>query len=346
MLATLLKRTLVTHTLKLPRRLLQAVSGGQTTIDGNELDAQVQLMLALASRIAAPRAYQVPIEVARKNFEAEVPIVDVPIRSNVATEDRSITGPLGPIPIRIYRPRGLMQPAPTIVYYHGGGWVVGSIKSHDPMCRLLAEEAGAVVVSVEYRLAPEHKFPAAYDDGYAALRWAQENPALLGGDPQKIAVAGDSAGGNLSAVLCQRARDEGAALPSMQLLIYPSTDTTGAMPSRKTFAAGYLLEKTSLDWFKAQYLPQGFDERDPRVSPLFAKAHDHLPKALILTAGYDPLRDEGKAYADALKAAGIEVQYRCHTSQIHGFWNMGGVITEAHRAVLEACRDLRQMLRQ
>jgi acetyl esterase len=346
MLATLIKRTLITNTLKLPRTVLQAASGGRQIIDGNELDAQVQLMLAIANKLAAPKAYQVPIEKARANFEEEVQIVDVPIRSAVETEDRSIQGPLGAIPLRVYRPRGLEKPAPIIVYYHGGGWVIGSIQSHDRVCRLMAEEVGAIVVSVHYRLAPEHKFPAAYDDGFAAFRWVVENANLLGGVSTNVAVAGDSAGGNLSAVISQRARDERTTPPSLQLLIYPSTDTTGSMPSRKTFAAGFLLEKKSLDWFKTQYLPSDIDEKDHRISPLFAKNHENLPKTLLLTAGYDPLRDEGKAYADALTAAGVSVRYQCATGQVHGFWNMGGIISEAHRTLLEVCHYLRLELRK
>ena len=322
MLEVMLKRALTQSLCRLPPEMLRRMTGGRVVIDGKTLDAQVQLLISMANRLAAPHVHQVPVDKARANFRAEMKIIDVSSREMERVEPRYILGPSGVIPLRVYKPRRLASPAPIIVYYHGGGWVIGDLDSHDHICRLMADEVGAILIAVDYRLAPEHQFPAAYHDGYAAFRWACEAAQALGGRPENIAVAGDSAGGNLAAVVSYRAREEKVQLPRLQVLIYPSTDTTGAMPSRQTFAGGYFLEKQSLDWFKAQYLPDSVDIRDPRVSPLFAESHAGLPQAIVITAGYDPLRDEGEAYVKAMQAAGVEVHYQCAVGLVHGFWSM------------------------
>jgi acetyl esterase len=241
------------------------------------------------------------------------------------------------LPMRLvtpHRPAGLPMdtPLPLLVYYHGGGWVIGDLDTHDVLCRSLAAGAGCAVLAVDYRLSPEHAFPAAVDDAVAALRFAQREAASLGIDPARIAVGGDSAGGNLAAVTCLVQRDAGAPLPMFQLLIYPATDMRCVAPSHAANGQGLLLTADLVRWFTGHYMA-GAPRDDWRASPLLAARHDGLPPALVLTAGFDPLRDEGRQYADALSGAGVPTQYVCFERQIHGFVPMGRVIDEANLAV-------------
>ncbi len=244
------------------------------------------------------------------------------------------------IPMRLVRPPAppsapTSARLPLLVYLHGGGWVIGDLDTHDTLCRSLALAAGCAVLSVDYRLGPEHRFPAAVDDAVAALRFAQREAAALGADPARIAVGGDSAGGNLAAVACLAQRDAGGPLPCFQLLIYPATDMCAVAPSHRTNGQGLLLTAELIAWFSGHYMGDAPRE-DWRASPLRATRHDGLPPALVLTAGFDPLRDEGRQYADALSAAGVPCQYVCFERQIHGFVPMGRVIGEADTAV-ELC---------
>jgi acetyl esterase len=251
----------------------------------------------------------------------------------------------GEVPLRLVRPAGTQaaQVLPVLVYFHGGGWTIGDLDTHDVLCRQLAQAAGAAVVSVDYRLGPEHRFPAAVDDCLAATRWVRAQAAALGVDASRLAVGGDSAGGNLAAVVCLALREAGEPLPAFQLLIYPATDMRAVAPSHASNGQGYLLTRDSIAYYTGHYLGEDLALRsDWRASPLLAFDHRGLPPALVLTAGFDPLRDEGLQYADALSAAGVPAQYLCFERQIHGFITMGRVLDEANLAVQVCAAALRR----
>jgi acetyl esterase len=258
-------------------------------------------------------------------------------------EDLSIPGPETPIPVRVYRPEGT-GPFPVIVFFHGGGWVIGSLDTHDGGCRVLANDVGAVVVSVDYRMAPEHRFPAAVDDCFAALRWAHEHAPELGGDPERVMVAGDSAGGNLAAVVAQLARDAGGPPLVFQLLVYPVTDHEFTSASMEDNAVGYFLTRDDMRWFYGHYLRSEADGDDPRVSPLRNPDLRGLPPAYVITAEYDPLRDQGIAYAEALRAAGNDVEAKTYPGMFHGFFVMDAFIDAAKVAVDDTVVLLRRRL--
>jgi len=257
-------------------------------------------------------------------------------------EDRVIPGPAKEIRVRCYRPAG-SSAKPVIVYYHGGGWVLGSLETHDGICRVLADGADAVVVSVEYRMAPEHRFPAAVDDAYAALCWVHEHASELGADATRLAVAGDSAGGNLSAVVAQLARDGGGPSLRFQLLVYPVTDYEFESRSMVENGTGYYLTADAMRWFYGHYLSTPADAADPRVSPLRGELAGLAP-AMVITAEYDPLRDQGIAYADALRAAGTPVEARDYSGVFHGFFGMQDMIDVSKVALDDAVSALRVAL--
>jgi acetyl esterase len=250
----------------------------------------------------------------------------------------------GPVPLRLYRPAPAVPgvPAPVLVYFHGGGWVIGDLDTHDVLCRQLALASGGVVVAVDYRLAPEHRFPAAVDDCLAAVRWVRAQADALQLDASRLAVGGDSAGGNLAAVTCLALREAGERLPALQLLIYPATDMRALAPSHQANGQGYMLTRDSIAYYRGHYLAERVQWEDWRASPLLAPHHRGLPPALVLTAGYDPLRDEGLQYADALSAAGVPAQYVCFERQLHGFITMGRVLDEANTAVALCAAALRR----
>jgi acetyl esterase len=255
-------------------------------------------------------------------------------------ENRTLPGPRGEIPVRVYTPEG-RAPFPVLVYFHGGGWVIGNLETHDGLCRHLANAAHCVVVSVDYRLAPEHPFPASGEDAYAATRWVAGNAAALGGDAKRIAVGGDSAGGNLSAVVSLMARDRGGPPIVFQLLVYPATDLPSANTSYRENAEGYFLTAKSMHWFFAHYCGANPDASDPYLCPLRAKNLGGLPPALVVTAGFDPLRDEGEAYAARLREAGVRTKLTRYPGMIHGFFGMGPLLTQARAATKEAADALR-----
>ena len=246
--------------------------------------------------------------------------------------DRTIPGPGGPIPLRIYTPQGA-GPLPLFVYFHGGGWVVGNLETVDALCRSVTNAARCIVVSVNYRHAPEHKFPAAVEDAYAATCWISRNAAAIGGRADRLAVGGTSAGGNLAAVVALRARDDGAPPIVLQVLSVPVTDYGFYTASYRTNGEGYVLTRTLMQWFWNHYLPTHADGATPHASPLRAKELRGLPPAFVMTAEYDPLHDEGAAYARRLREAGVPVDYRCYAGMVHVFLGP------------QATRDIAQRLR-
>ena len=257
-----------------------------------------------------------------------------------AIEERTIPGPGGELLLRIYTPSG-SAPHPVVVYFHGGGFLLGDVTTSDKPCRALANASGCTVVSVQYRLAPEHPYPAPLEDCYAATRWVAEHGAEIGVDARRIAVCGDSAGGNLAAAVALKARDEGAPRIAFQALIYPVTDCDYETPSYRDNASGYLLSRDDCRWFFRTYHGGG-ESRDALAWPLRAASHAGLPPALIVTAEYDPLRDEGERYAEALRAAGVPVRLYRYEGMIHGFYWMGGVVDagrDVGREVGAAVRD-------
>ncbi len=251
----------------------------------------------------------------------------------------SAPGPGGPLAIRLYRPREVGTGAlPILVYYHGGGWIRGDLDTHDEICRYLCHYGGVLVTSVDYRLAPEHRFPAPLEDCFAATRWVAENAARLGADPARLAVGGDSAGGNFACAVTLLARDRGGPGIAFQLLIYPATDLAGETESARLYSSGYLLD--SMPFYIASYMGEG-DRKDPLASPLRAPDLAGLPPAFVLTAGFDPLRDEGEAYAARLGDAGVAVELRRHESMIHGFVSIRGLIPNAESGLRDSAQALR-----
>ena len=260
-----------------------------------------------------------------------------------SVEDLEVEGAAGPLPARLYLPAG-DGPSPTLVFFHGGGFVIGDIDSYDSQCRLLCRDGGVAVLSVEYRLAPEDPFPAAPEDAVAVTRWALDNADRLGGDPDRVAVGGDSAGGNLAANAALALRDHEPALAA-QLLIYPVTDFDSERPSHAENGEGLFLTLDDMEWFRSLYVGDA-DVRDPRVSPLFAEDLGGLPPAIVITAEFDPLRDDGEAYAEALEEAGVPVLRRRFDSLIHGFFAMGVASDAASAAIEEVCAELSKALNQ
>jgi acetyl esterase len=260
---------------------------------------------------------------------------------DVTTSEHSIGGPLGPLRARLFRPRAVRAAAlPVLVYLHGGGWSIGDIDTHDPVCRQIADTAQCAVISVDYRLAPEHRFPAAVEDCFAALRFVAGEGASLGLDPTRIAVGGDSAGGNLAAVCAILARDAGITLRS-QVLIYPATDFTASFPSHDDFAEGFLLTRDSIAWFSNNYVDHR-QRGDWRASPMLAPDHSRLAPAIVIVGECDPLHDESRAYAEKLRAAGNEANFHLYPGMIHGFFTMGGAIDAADKAIAQAVALLRR----
>lgn len=252
-------------------------------------------------------------------------------------------GPDGPIPIRAFRPQGSKADAvlPALVYFHGGGWVIGDLDTHDVVCRQLANGAGCAVFSVDYRLAPEYRFPAAVDDCVAATQWLTAQAKALAIDPARIAVGGDSAGGNLATVVALAAREAGGPVLCFQLLVYPAADQRLGFPSIERNGEGYLLTKGAMHYFRGHYLPKESDWLDWRASPFLAKTLAGLPPAYVLTAGFDPLVDEGRAYAERLAKEGVATEYKEYPDMVHGFLLFGGALDTANAAVDACCVALK-----
>lgn len=306
------------------------------------LDPQARFVLdQLAAQGGMDLTQLSPAEARAAYEKMRVPLPPEPVAH---VEERRIDGPAGAIPLRVYRGAGAATPAPAIAFFHGGGWVIGSLDSHDNLCRALANRAEAVVVSVDYRLAPEHRFPAAAEDCFAATRWLAESGAAIGADPARIAVAGDSAGGNLAAVVALMTRDRGGPRLRHQALIYPVADPDFERPSYRDNADGYLLTRDAMRWFWDHYVPDAARRHDPYVAPLRAEKLAGLAPATVVTAEYDPLRDEGEAYAERLREAGVPTTLTRYDGQIHGFVSLYEVFDQGKAALAEIATALRAAL--
>jgi len=305
------------------------------------LDPQARTLLDQLEAMGNPPMSQQTPDEARAGFLLLAEVAGPP-EEPVPTEDRSVPGSAGDIPVRVYRPQS-DGPLPVVVYFHGGGFVIGDITTHDTTCHRLAAGVPAVVVSVDYRLAPEHPFPAAVDDCEAATQWVAAHAAELGADPTRLAVAGDSAGGNLAAVTSRRARDAGGPAIAFQLLVYPGCDMTRSLPSHAENGTGYLLDDDAMTWFLGNYMGDA-DPKHPDASPLFVEDLSGLPPAFVLTAEFDPLRDEGEAYADRLRAAGVPVATSRYDGMIHGFYGLDSIFDSSKKATAETVIALRDAL--
>jgi acetyl esterase/lipase len=319
----------------LPAPIQVALSGSPPIErDGQRLAAEQQLSLTLLNRLAdavtaVPDPQQARVE--RRRMAA---VFGGPPEPVGAVQDVLI----GTLAARHYVPPGARERRPMLVYFHGGGFVFGDLETHDSLCRLLCRSSGAHVLAVDYRLAPEHPFPAAVEDARAALAWAHENAERLGADPARVGVGGDSAGANLAAVVSQLSARDGGPAPALQVLIYPATDMSARRRSRDLFGEGFFLTDTEMQWFEASYLGTAANSEvrhDPRVSPILAEDLSGLAPAIVITAGFDPLRDEGEDYAYALQAAGTPAVLRRYEGYIHGFVSAAGVSRKLREAVIE-----------
>jgi acetyl esterase len=303
------------------------------------LDSQAQAFLEQLAAAGIPPLHELSVAEARQVIVALFGTQGAPEPVG-AVEEWTIPGAGGEMPTRIYIPYGT-GPFPVLVYLHGGGWVIGDLEAYDATCRALTNAAGCLVVAIEYRLAPEHKFPAAPEDCYAATCWVAANAATIGGDPRRIAVGGDSAGGNLAAVVAQMARDRGGPFLVYQLLVYPVTNYGYDTASYTENAEGYLLTRDAMMWFWNHYLHSAADGANPLASPLRVNDLRGLPPAMVLTAEFDPLRDEGEAYAMRLQEAGVPVTLKRYAGTIHGFFSLGAVLDQGKHAMADAATALR-----
>jgi acetyl esterase len=309
-------------------------------LDRNKIYPEVRAVLEAGEAAGLPAMDTLSPAEARLLAIDALKIFGGPAAEVARVENLTAPHPERPIPVRVYTGanEGLK---PCLVYFHGGGWVVCNLDTHDAVCRAIARRAGAVVVSVDYRLSPEHKFPAAVEDCYAAVTWVAANAAKLGVDPGRIAVGGDSAGGNLATVMCLKSRDEGGPPLALQILVYPVTNLAAFdTPSYAEFAEGHYLTRADMEWFRGHYLAHQEDARHPHASPLLAEDLRGLPPALVITAECDPLRDEGEAYAKRLAEAGVGTTCTRYAGMVHPFFSLGGALRQGRRAVEQAAAAL------
>jgi acetyl esterase len=330
--------------LRMPISWVNLLAGAPIIVDGRTLDTRTQWFLQLLAHSGQQPLHRLGVDQARVEFDIFQKVMSgrpAPIGEIV---DRTVAGPGGRMRVRLYRPAGsVARLLPAILYLHGGGWVIGSLEAYDLPCRFFCARTGCAVVAVDYRLAPEHKFSAGLDDAVAAFRWLANEAIELGIDPDRIVLGGDSAGATLATVAARLVRGE-AHTPCLQWLIYPATDLAADTPSHASCGQGFLLTRDDMEWFRGLYLNDLAEVADPRVSPLRSDDLSGLPPALVFTAGLDPLRDEGQAYADRLAAAGVKVVHREFDSLIHGFVGMRGALHAAARAMDDMVAGLRHEL--
>ncbi len=335
--------TLARSIFKLPPSWLARLAGPRPPND--PLDPQIAVLVRASNVLHLDALDKLSPPVARAHTGRSLRLLAGRRRADVDVEQRTIAGPDGPLTVRIYTPKVLARPAPALLYMHGGGFVIGSLDTHDAPCSLLAALGQCVVVSLDYRLAPEHKFPAAADDALAGFRWLAEQATTLGLDPQRLAVGGDSAGGNLAAVVAQTAvREAWPVRPVFQLLLYPALDMRRQHASHRLYGDGYMLTTASIDYFLQHYLRGPEDLTDVRASPLLAPDLSRLAPAYIATAGFDPLRDEGNEYAERLRRAGVPAELAQNPGLVHGFLSLGDGVTAAAAAIADAARALQAAL--
>ena len=342
-----IERVLGRLILGLPGAVKRRIAGPAVTIEGLELELDTQVLLKLAERDPRPALTGLTAAEARAQLVQSVTQVEGPAIPLPSVREVGVAGAAGELRARLYTPPadpGEDRPSALVVYFHGGGWVVGDLETHDQPCRLLALHSGAKVLSVDYRLAPEHPFPAPVEDALSAFRDAVAKAEELGIDPARVAVAGDSAGGHLATVCAMLAAADGGPAPAFQLLIYPATDFVETSASRVRFGEGFLLTKENMDWYEEQFLGAHQDRRDPRISPLLAPELAGVAPAMVVTAGFDPLRDEGEAYARRLRGAGVPCTLRRYPGSVHGFIHVLIAGTTAREALSEMGGALRTAL--
>lgn len=344
-LAARIERSVAQWLFRLPPRVQWLLSGSpQVVVGEHKLHPEMQLLLSVRRMRGAKGLHMGTLDRSRHAMRAEAVRFSGDPVEVASVRDMELEGAAGDkLRARHYAPKDVPAGAPLLVYYHGGGFVLGELDGFDEPCRILCHHAGVHVLSVEYRLAPEHRFPAAAEDAVALFRWAKANAEKLGADPSRVGVGGDSAGGNLSTVVCQQTAGQ-AATPSFALLIYPAVDRLTKRESQSLFADNFLLTSEDMQWFDESYIDgQSELRKDPRLSPMFGTELAKHPPAALVTAEFDPLRDEGEAYAAALQAAGARVTHRREAGLIHGFINMVGVSPAAHRALMRLAADLREL---
>jgi acetyl esterase/lipase len=326
--------------MSMPEPLLRALSGGAAVeVGGRTLDPQFQLM-AHASK-TAPKMTNFPPAIARAGAAMSFKITQGPLEPGVAVEDFDIPAPHGALPARSYRPNNQDPSAPVFVYLHMGGGVIGDLDTGHGFCAILAKGARCAVVSIDYRLAPEHKFPAGLDDSLFAYRWVRDNAARFGAQAGIAAIGGDSMGGNFSAIVVHDLKKAAEPQPVLQLLVYPATDIASRTPSMTTYADAFPLTTETMTWFMQHYAPDGVDHADVRLSPMMEESFAGVAPAIVVTAGFDPLCDQGELYARMLRDAGVPTLYRCYDSLAHGFLGFPGMVKKANIA----CREIAGLVR-
>lgn len=336
-LATLAART----ALSLPDPVIRAIVGPPVEVEGTQLSPTAQLLIALERFVPRSEPQAVPdLTAARRDYDIVSAVMHAGVARDVQVHDTVVADS---IPARVYSPPGASGPLPLLVFFHGGGFVVGSVTSHDGICRFLARHGGVRVVSVEYALAPEHPYPAAVDDSYAAFLDVVANADRFGGSADAVGVGGDSAGGALSAVVAQRCVDDAVPAPAFNLMLYPAVDGLGEHRARQLFGRGFFIETDTIDYYRSCYSPDLARLLEPYASPLRAPDFRGLPPTCVVTAGFDPLRDEGAEYADRLRDAGVPVTHLQCDGQVHGFASFLSCDRHARRAMLNIAKELRCM---
>jgi acetyl esterase/lipase len=334
----------LSHTAMTEEEALRFLDGHRIGLGTRTMDPKAQIVGEFVKSIRVP-GYYPPLPELRQQLRTMVALMDEPAPALPRIEDIRIPGPAGDIPARVYAPRVGGSQLPTVAYFHGGGWVQGDLETHHGLCARLARHAGVLVVAVDYRLAPEHKFPAAVEDCMAAYRWLRAHGRAIGADSARVAVAGDSAGGNLSAVVSQLAASSGTPVPTCQVLIYPAVDFSFETDSHRELETGHVIPRERIAWYAEQYFGSEAQQSDLRASPLRAPSVAGQPPTMVVTAGFDPLRDEGHAYAEKLRKAGVNVVYREYPGQIHAFISLTKAIPQGMACTLEVAEYLRQHLR-